>query len=181
MANRKTFIRFFTIADYLEEEKWLREQYKSGWKLVKTIPPCFFVFEQCEPEDVIYRLDFKNNSQNPEYMQMLADFGWEYCAKCVGWLYFRKPAKDVECEGDGEIFSDNASRLEMVEHILRVRILPLLVIFLCVVIPNLIRSADSNAGSFLTGAFTALFIIYSFIFLYCGLKLKRIRKDLTQQ
>ena len=112
---------------------------------------------------------------------MLADFGWEYCAKCVGWLYFRKPAKDVECEGDGEIFSDNASRLEMVEHILRVRILPLLVIFLCVVIPNLIRSADSNAGSFLTGAFAALFIIYSFLLLYCGLKLKRIRKDLTQQ
>ena len=64
--------------------------------------PCFFHFESCEPEDVIYRLDFKNNAENPEYMQMVCDFGWEYVAKCTGWLYFRKPASDAEFEEDEE-------------------------------------------------------------------------------
>lgn len=44
MADRKTFIRFFTIADYMEEEKWLRETQAAGWKLVKMVPPCFFIF-----------------------------------------------------------------------------------------------------------------------------------------
>ena len=58
MSNRKTVIRFFTIADYEEEEAWLHEQHKNGWKLSKMIPPCFFIFEQCTPEDVAYRLDY---------------------------------------------------------------------------------------------------------------------------
>ena len=30
---RKTMLRFFTIADYEEEELWLREQHRSGWRL----------------------------------------------------------------------------------------------------------------------------------------------------
>ena len=32
---RKTLVHFFTIADYEEEEVWLRKQHNSGWKLVK--------------------------------------------------------------------------------------------------------------------------------------------------
>ena len=56
---RKKFIRFFTIADYKEEERWLREQHKQGWKLVRMTVPCFYTFESCEPQDVIYRLDYK--------------------------------------------------------------------------------------------------------------------------
>ena len=31
MSNRKTMIRFFTIADYEEEEIWLREQHKIAY------------------------------------------------------------------------------------------------------------------------------------------------------
>ena len=94
---RKTLVHFFTIADYEEEEIWLRKQHKAGWKLVKMTPPCFFTFEECVPEDVIYRLDYKNSEQTEEYMQMLGDFGWEYCGKCLGWLYFRKPASAAVC------------------------------------------------------------------------------------
>ena len=41
MNNKKTVIRFFTIADYEDEEIWLHNQHMSGWKLVKMIPPCF--------------------------------------------------------------------------------------------------------------------------------------------
>ena len=38
MPETKTMIRFFTIADYEEEEIWLHEQHKNGWKLHKMIP-----------------------------------------------------------------------------------------------------------------------------------------------
>ena len=37
MNNRKTVIRFFTIADYEDEEVWLHNQHKNGWKLSRMI------------------------------------------------------------------------------------------------------------------------------------------------
>ena len=106
---RKIKIRFYTIADYEDEELWLRRQHQNGWKLVKMTPPCFYTFEECEPEDVVYRLDFKNGEQTEEYLQMLRDFGWEYFFHLFGWLYFRKPASAAKTEGEEELFSDNAS------------------------------------------------------------------------
>lgn len=177
---RKTFVHFFTIADYEEEEIWLRKQHKAGWKLVKMTPPCFFTFEECVPEDVIYRLDYKNSEQTEEYMQMLGDFGWEYCGKCLGWLYFRKPASAAETEEDGELFSDNASRVEMVSHIVKTRLLPLCIIFFCCVIPNFVRafSGSNSVGAelFFGIFFGVMFVLYIYLIVHCGLKLKRIRK-----
>ncbi len=176
---RKTIIHFFTIADYEDEEVWLRDQHRNGWKLAKMVPPCFYIFESCEPEDVIYRLDYKNSGQTAEYMQMLEDFGWEYFARCFGWLYFRKPASEAESEEDGELFSDNASRTELVSHIVKTRLLPLCVIFLCCVIPNLLRAFNGDYGgsnTFFGIIFGALFIIYVILITHCSLKLKSIKK-----
>lgn len=45
MNETKLKIRFFTIADYIEEEIWLRKMHNEGWKLVKMVPPCFYKFE----------------------------------------------------------------------------------------------------------------------------------------
>ena len=50
-------------------------------------------------------------------MQMLKDFGWDYFTQCFGWLYLRKTANSVEKEQDGELFSDNALRAELVNHV----------------------------------------------------------------
>ena len=177
---RKTFYRIFTIADYEEEELWLREQHKAGWKLVKLTPPCIYVFESCTPEDVIYRLDYKNTERDSGYMQMLRDFGWEYFASCFGWLYFRKPAAAAETEEDGELFSDNASRAEMAASVVKTRLLPLLIIFLCCIVPNALRYADNGgglgrAGAFFSIFFTVMFFVYAVLILHCSIKLKRIR------
>ena len=175
---RKTMIRFFTIADYEEEEIWLRKRHAEGWKLVEMTPPCVYTFEACEPEDVIYRLDYKNSDQTEEYMQMLEDFGWEYFAECLGWLYFRKPAKEAASEEDGELFSDPASRAEMAGDIVRTRLLPLMLIFMCCLVPNLNRTLHGGAGllnHILSAFFGVMFVLYVFLIVYCGLKLKRIR------
>ncbi len=175
---RKTKIRFFTIADYEDEELWLRKQHQNGWKLVKMTPPCFYTFEECEPEDVVYRLDFKNGEQTEEYLQMLTDFGWEYFFHLFGWLYFRKPASAAKTEGEEELFSDNASRVEMAEHVTRTRLIPLMVIFLCCVIPNLINAMNGVMGrlsTFFGFFFGVMFGIYLFMIIYSGIKLNRIR------
>lgn len=175
----KMFLRFFTIADYEEEEQWLRQMHKSGWKLTKMTPPCFFTFESCTPQDVIYRLDYRNSTQSPEYMQMVSDFGWEYCAHCVGWLYFRKPADAADSEADGELFSDDASRADMIKHIIKTRYLPLCIIFiggLCGNLSNIFRTMSLGIAGHIGGIlFCMPFLIYVFLLTYCGTKLRRIK------
>ena len=175
----KLWIRVFTIADYEEEEIWLRKQHQQGWKLTKMIPPCFYLFEACEPQDVIYRLDYKNAAQTEDYMQMLRDFGWEYFAQCLGWLYFRKPAEAVESEQDGELFSDNASRVDLVSHVVKTRLIPLAIIFLCCVLPSFMRAMTGEftggIGVVFSIFFGFMFVVYVFLIIYCGTKLRKIR------
>ena len=178
MNNRKTVIRFFTIADYEKEEVWLHNQHKNGWKLSRMIPPCFYIFEKCMPEDVVYRLDYKNNSETSNYFQIFKDYGWEYIGRYVGWLYFRKPSSETDTEQDGEIFSDNESRIDMINHAVKTRLLPTLIIFLCCVLPNFFRRIGTSGP--LATAFTVFFAVMTLLYLYllihCGLKLRKLEK-----
>jgi uncharacterized membrane protein len=175
MNKTKLKIRFFTIADYEEEERWLRSQHQKGWKLIKMTPPCFFTFEECEPEDVIYRLDYKNADATSEYKQLFLDFGWEYAGKCIGWFYFRKPATQIDTEKEGELFSDNESKVDMIQHILRTRMLPIFVIFLCCVLPQLAKAMNGtgNVGGLILWG--VIFLAYVYLLLHCGLKLTKLK------
>ena len=141
------------------------------------IPPCFYIFEQCTPEEVVYRLDYKNNSENNDYFQVFSDYGWEYIGRCFGWLYFRKSLSETDFEQDGEIFSDNESRVDMINHVVKTRLFPIMVIFLCCVLPNLIRSIETSEplASVFTVLFAVLTLLYLYLIIYCGLKLQKLR------
>ena len=54
----KVLFRFWTITDYEEEEQFLTEQHRAGWKLRRYILPGFYIFDRCMPQEVSYRLDF---------------------------------------------------------------------------------------------------------------------------
>lgn len=86
----------------------------------------------------------------------------------------------MDSERDGEIFSDNESRIEMIDHVVKTRLLPILIIFLCCVLPNFIRSIETNDP--LTTVFTVFFaimtLLYSYLIVYCGLKLRKLRKNI---
>lgn len=178
MKDKKTVIKFFTIADYREEEIWLRKQSKQGWKFIKIVGPCFYKFERIKPEDVIYRLDYKNGKEDAEYNQMFLDFGWESCGKYMGWIYYRKPAATIKNEEEGEIFSNSDSKYDMVKHINNTRLLPLITIFLCCVLPQWTNAMNSTLHSFSKIFFTIIFILDLTFFSYCGLKLIKIGKEL---
>lgn len=176
---RKTVIKFFTIADYEEEEIWLRGQHGSGWKMVSFTPPCFYVFEACEPRDVVYRLAYTNTAPLEDYLKMAEDFGWEYFAQIMGWIYFRKPADASGSDGDDQLLSDSASRVEMAENVVRTRLLPLCLIFFGCVIPNLFNAVSGRLGVLsvvLSVFFGAMFAIYAFLIVYCGIKLKKLKE-----
>lgn len=175
----KTMTKYFTIADFEEEELWLREQHKKGWKFVSATIPCFYRFEQCEPEDVIYRLDFTNDESPDDYLQMLSDFGWEHVGNCVGWEYYRKPAAEADTEEDGELFSDDESRAEQVDKIMRSRMLPIFLLFFASVLPNFIRVLEGEYigpwGMAAGALFCVLFALYVYIIVHCTVKLRNIR------
>lgn len=176
------YTRFYTISDWMEEEEWLREQSKKGLKLKKMTPPVRYVFEEVEPEDVVYKLDYKNADASEEMKQMYLDYGWEYCGTCFGWNYYRKPAAQINEENEGELFSDKQSKLEMLEKIIKTRMIPLVVIFTCCLIPSLRNSIRvENAGVIdyiITGLLSVLFVMYLYLFIHCGTKLRKIKDSL---
>lgn len=166
MAKQKTKFGWFTIPEWEKEENWLREQHKNGWKLIKATPLGLYRFEQCEPEDVIYQLDYNQEGMDhlSEYIQMFRDCGWEYVTDMMGYAYFRKPANEmVEDEG---IFCDDESKIEMIERVYKGRMLPLIVIFCCCIMPQLFMQSHntSEVGRGMFIMFVALFILYLSLF-----------------
>lgn len=184
MAERVTKLAFFTIADFKEEERWLRERSREGLRLVRAKAPCFYTFEKGAPEDTIYRLDFTNSWEDADYARMLRDFGWENCGRCAGWLYWRRSAAEADRDGGEELFSDDASRLELVKNVLRTRLLPLMTIFLCCVMPSLVRAIEGKfygGNTVFLGFFGVMAALYVYLFIHCGGKLLRMRRELEKK
>ena len=127
MKNEQVKYRFFTIFQYKQEEEFLRQQHNNGWRFTKLNALICYRFEKCEPQDVVYQLDYNPDgiAHKAEYVQMFRDCGWEYLQDYVGYSYFRKPTSEMN--GDEEIFSDDSSRDDLLKQVInrRVRFLPL--------------------------------------------------------
>ena len=63
MSRTKKEFKYFTIAQYEQEQDYLSEMHRNGWKLVKITYPGFYFFEECEPEDVVYQAEFKQGTE----------------------------------------------------------------------------------------------------------------------
>ena len=180
MRAVKREFKWFTIVDYEKEGEYLREMHKAGWKLNKIILPGIYYFEACEPEDVVYQLDYNSEGllHKEEYVQMFQDCGWEYVLDFVGYSYFRKPASAMQEEE--AIFCDDDSRLEMIKRIFRGRLLPLLVVFCFLIIPQLVIEiqGENPFRSVLFWTFTVLFVLYCILFVHFAVLYYRFRKKI---
>lgn len=170
MKDRKIEFNCFTIPEWQKEQNYLQQKHKNGWKFIKLNFIGIYHFEKCEPEDVIYQLDYNPESikHKDEYIQLFNDCGWEYIQDYVGYSYFRKPASQMN--GNEEIFCDDFSRFDMMKRVFNGRIIPLIIIFFLIILPNLyIQSHINSAMSrILTFAFIGLFILYVILFLWFG-------------
>ena len=65
----------------------------------------------------------------------------------------------------------------------KTRLLPLLGIFLCCIVPNFISSIETHAPGAvgLTVFFSAATVLYGALLLYCGTKLRKLRKKYGEQ
>ena len=69
---------------------------------------------------------------------------------------------------------------ELVSRVVKTRLLPLAIIFLCCVLPGLVRALSGEYtggwGVFFTIFFGIMLALYMFLIVYCGTKLRRIRE-----
>ena len=179
---------WFALTDYEQEENFLRKKHNAGYKLAKVTMLGTYYFEKCKPEDVVYKLDF--NPQQPEdkdsYIQMYEDYGWEYIQDLNEYSYFRKPAADENIASekgtanqyDSEIFSDDESKLEMMKRIFVKKMLPILIIFGAVVIPQFMISLHNNGRSTVSAVllimWAVLFAVYVAVIVRCGMGFRRL-------
>ena len=153
--EKKVVYRIATIADYDREAFYLRKMHAEGWKLKEVtysnlVVAVKYTFEKCQPEQVSYQLDFypMKKSERASYLQLFKDCGWEHITNFNGFSYFRKAHSEIESDAEFEIYNDATGKLDMVNRILRLRLLPVL-FFLSMLIPlflKLLNERDVFSG-----------------------------------
>ncbi len=174
METKKQF-RWFTIFEYEKEQDYLREMHKSGWKFVKVRGLGLYHFEKCVPEDVVYQLDYNKEGldHKDEYLKMFEDCGWEYIQDYAGYSYFRKAVSE---EGVAEeIFCDDESRMQMMQRVIKGRMLPLLIIFFACLLPQFLINLLSTHNYVIAVIYGVILAIYVSVFAMCYVKYQQYR------
>ena len=162
-----------------KEEEWLSDMSKQGYHLSK---PGFFgryEFEQGEPRNYVYRMDFMTGKkdQKDTYLQMFTDAGWEHLGEFGSWQYFRVLAKgDLQ----PEIYTDTASKIKKYERVMTI-------LFLFQPIYLVILNANNvihHAPLWLTIGMLILWLIIVFAFSFgmikISMRIRELRKTIKQ-
>ena len=68
MKNTKTIFKFYTLFEYEEEEAFLENQHKNGWKVVSFKIPGFYKFKNASkkmsPTELISQMKTELRMQN---------------------------------------------------------------------------------------------------------------------
>ena len=111
MNTQFSTFKFFLSPE--KEEAWLKTMAQSGWFLKKVSSFYSYTFERGEPEDRIYKIDYRslrNSSDREDYLSMFHDSGWQPVVPrdMNGAFYFH----NSQSEASRDIFSDEVSRAE---------------------------------------------------------------------
>ena len=171
----KKQLKLFTIFEYEKEQDYLREMHRSGWKLVRVRGVGVYHFEKCTPEDVVYQLDYNEDGRahKDEYVKMFEDCGWEYIQDFAGYSYFRKAV--TEDGAPEEIFCDEESRFQMMQRVMRGRMVPLLMIFFAVLLPQFLHQLLEKENMFLSILIGCILVLYLGIFASYLVRYKRYK------
>ncbi len=171
MTTKKQFHWFWAWDDEKEEE-WLRKMSQKGWHFKSVSFPSNYLFEQGEPIDYVYRLDYFINRKDMDgYLQIFGDAGWDYMGEMGGWQYFRQKAVNGEAP---EIYTDNESKSKKYQ-----RIMLFLIIFLPIIMNSIIMiNQDSDSGfpkmiAFIMGM---LMLLYVYGMVRLLLRITQLRK-----
>jgi hypothetical protein len=157
--------KWFWAWDDEKEKTYLREMALEGWHFKSVTFPGYYTFENGEPRNDFYRLDFLSNYKDKEnYLQLFKDAGWSHVGEYGSWQYFRKTALEGEIP---EIFTDNDSKVKKYT-----RVMTFLVIFFPVYSIMLITLSKAE------GLFYEIvtFICFLFVLLYAYAMVMLLRR-----
>ena len=153
MVSRVEF-RIFTILDLDKEEEYLHEMHLKGWRY-RTSRFGLFYFDQCQPDDVIYRI--YDSRFLKKYKHELQDFrnrGWELIE--TGFcLILRKSSSDLLPED--QVYMSKSLRWEAIQY--RLRLCTAVFLGGLVACMNLFREE-------LSMSFIIIFVLYALLFSY---------------
>lgn len=176
MKNENIEFRLFTVMQWKEEQEFLRWEHKNGWKLTRHANFGRYYFERCQPEDVVYQIDYnpKGIANKEEYVQMFSDCGWEYLQDYAGSSYFRKPVSKMN--GDEEIFCDDASRMDLIKRMFRGQLLPYIPLFGVLLLQIILQVLRGDM--ILLGIYIVLAVLYLLLYLQFAIQYWKYKKSL---
>ena len=112
----KLQFRIFTILDEDKKEEYLHEMHLKGWRY-RTSRFGLFYFDQCQPDDVIYRIyDSRFLKKHKHELQDFRNRGWELIG-AGSCSILRKPASDILSED--QVYMSKGLRWEVMRNRLR--------------------------------------------------------------
>jgi len=171
MTTKKEFHWFWAWEDE-KEEIWLCEMSQKGWHFKSVSLPGYYILEQGEPIDYVYRLDYFSNRKDMDgYLQIFEDAGWDYMGEMNSWQYFRHEAVEGEML---EIFTDNQSKAKKYQRIMFFLIILLPIFLNFISISNQADKSDIiQIASILMGMLLVLYVYAMVRLLHRIMQLKK--------
>ena len=162
--NSRVEFRIFTIVDLDKEEEYLHEMHLKGWRY-RTSCFGFFYFDQCQPEDIIYRI--YDSRFLKKYKHELHDFrnrGWELIE--IGFCsLLRKSSSDLLPED--QVYISKGFRWAVIQY--RLRLCTAAFLGGLVVCMSLFKED-------LSMSFFIIFVLYALLFSYLIYGYFRLKK-----
>jgi threonine/homoserine/homoserine lactone efflux protein len=124
---------------------------------------------------VVYQLDYNREglAHKDEYLKMFEDCGWEYIQDYAGYSYFRKAV--AENGAPEEIFCDTESKIQMMERVIKGRMMPLLIIFFATLLPQFLLNLFSYHNYFVAVLIGSILALYVAVFAMCFVKYRNYK------
>jgi hypothetical protein len=155
-----------------KEEAWLSEMSRQGFHL-KRVSIATYYFEQGEPENFTYRLDYRSlkSKEKDTYLQLFEDAGWEHIGNMNGWVYFRIKADSGE---EPDIFSDAESKTGKYQ-----RVMAYLIVLLPILL--LLRPSRTDEYGFFSIVVEATFAVFILLYTVAMVQLFRRMNKVKEQ
>ena len=171
MTTMKQFHLFWAWDDE-KEEAWLREMSQKGWHFKSVSFSGNYIFEQGEPIDYVYQLDyFTNRKDMAGYLQIFEDAGWDYLGKMNSWQYFRQEAIKGQVL---EIYTDNTSKAKKYQQIMIFLVILLPVFLNTIIFVN--EGADSGIIQVFAFIMSMLLMLYIYVMVRLLYRIGQLRK-----
>lgn len=158
--EKKHCLRYFTIADYEKEQKWINDMSRGGWNF-KGTNGFIYTFEKGVPGELSYKIDLPDERMTDggveAYYRFMEECGIEVVHTFKMWRYIRKKT----ISGDFNIGDNTYAQLRMVNKAYGVTtklMNIMLVLFAMIIVFAIVAEYFTNGAfaDFIKGFFTAL-------------------------